>query len=278
MQPQDVTRVLSDPMAQELMQSSIPARLAYLGPDGFPRAIPIGFHWNGTQFVLCTAPHAPTVSALKTNPKVAFTVDTNAFPPHVLLVRGTHAFRGGPSIPVDWADCGEAYRPCESGESGGRPPNHLPATGKLSLKDWSFADCIDRLLPALEEFVRHADSAKLPATVGQEVQSLRMVTTNAPVMQILPGLPCPRHLAPSHAAVREDQPGAPGYNRPREGAVMQIRLSPDLREMIAIVKSPKTDLDARIPHGDGQTILREAILIVDHSSYHVGEFAILRPA
>jgi hypothetical protein len=148
--------------------------------------------------------------------------------------------------------------------------------GKLSLKDWSFADCIDRLLPALEEFVRHADSAKLPATVGQEVQSLRMVTTNAPVMQILPGLPCPRHLAPSHAAVREDQPGAPGYNRPREGAVMQIRLSPDLREMIAIVKSPKTDLHAPIPHGDGQTILREAILIVDHTSYHVGEFAILR--
>ena len=38
--------------------------------------------------------------------------------------------------------------------------------------------------------------------------------------------------------------------------------------MIAIVKSPKTDLHARIPHGDGQTILREAILIVDHTSYH----------
>ena len=44
MQPQDVTRVLSDPLAQELMRSSIPARLAYVGPDGFPRAIPIGFH------------------------------------------------------------------------------------------------------------------------------------------------------------------------------------------------------------------------------------------
>ena len=66
MQPQDVTRVLSDPLAQELMQSSIPARLAYLGPDGFPRAIPIAFHWNGIQFVLCTVPHAPKVSALQT--------------------------------------------------------------------------------------------------------------------------------------------------------------------------------------------------------------------
>jgi hypothetical protein len=89
MQQQDVTKVLSDPLAQELMQSSIPARLAYLGHDEFPRAIPIGFHWNGVQFVLCTVPHAPKVSALKANPKVALTIDTNSFPPHALLIRGT---------------------------------------------------------------------------------------------------------------------------------------------------------------------------------------------
>src|SRR2546422_6930020 len=64
MQTQDVSQVLSDPLAQELMQSSIPARLAYLGLDGFPRAIPIGFHWNGVQFVLCTVPHAPKVNTV----------------------------------------------------------------------------------------------------------------------------------------------------------------------------------------------------------------------
>jgi pyridoxamine 5'-phosphate oxidase-like protein len=102
MQPQDVTRVLNDPLAQELMQSSIPARLAYVGPDGFPRAIPIGFHWNGVQFVLCTVPDAPKVSALKTNPKVALTVDTNAFPPHVLLVRGTAAIEIVDGVPPEY--------------------------------------------------------------------------------------------------------------------------------------------------------------------------------
>ena len=91
MQPPDVAAVLADPLALELMRSSIPARLAYVGPDGFPRAIPIGFHWDGAQFVLCTVPHAPKVPALRANPKVAFTVDTNTFPPHVLLVRGTAA-------------------------------------------------------------------------------------------------------------------------------------------------------------------------------------------
>ena len=50
----------------------------------------------------------------------------------------------------------------------------------------------------------------------------------------------------------------------------------DLDEMVALVKNPKTDLHARIPHGNGQTVLREAILIIDHTSYHVGEFGIFR--
>jgi hypothetical protein len=102
MQEQDVAGVLRDPMAQELMQSSIPARLAYVGPDGFPRAIPIGFHWNGAEFVLCTVPHAPKVSALKANPKVAFTVDTNTFPPHVLLVRGIAAIDLVDGVPAEY--------------------------------------------------------------------------------------------------------------------------------------------------------------------------------
>jgi hypothetical protein len=103
--PEDLVLCLpkpSIPLAQELMQSSIPARLAYVGPDGFPRAIPIGFHWNGAEFVLCTVPHAPKVSALKANPKVALTVDTNTFPPHVLLVRGIAAIDLVDGVPAEY--------------------------------------------------------------------------------------------------------------------------------------------------------------------------------
>jgi hypothetical protein len=54
------------------------------------------------KFVLCTVPHAPKVSALKANPKVAFTVDTNAFPPHVLLVRGTAAIDIVDGVPPEY--------------------------------------------------------------------------------------------------------------------------------------------------------------------------------
>ncbi len=50
----------------------------------------------------------------------------------------------------------------------------------------------------------------------------------------------------------------------------------DLREMCALVEDPKTDLFAKIPHGDGQTILREALLAADHNAYHVGQLVLVR--
>ena len=50
----------------------------------------------------------------------------------------------------------------------------------------------------------------------------------------------------------------------------------DLAMLIKLVKDPKTDLLAKIPHGQGQTILREVILIIDHNAYHVGEMVVLR--
>ena len=46
--------------------------------------------------------------------------------------------------------------------------------------------------------------------------------------------------------------------------------------MEELVRDPATDLYARIPHGDGQTILREALLVADHNAYHLGELVFLR--
>jgi hypothetical protein len=50
----------------------------------------------------------------------------------------------------------------------------------------------------------------------------------------------------------------------------------DLEEMRALVKENKIDLFAEIPHGDGQTILREALLVADHNAYHLGQLMLLR--
>jgi len=86
---ENVLRLLNDPLAQELLNSKIPVRLAYTGLDRSPRVVPIWFHWDGQQFVLGTAPNAPKVRALTRNAKVALTIDTDTQPPQVLLVRGT---------------------------------------------------------------------------------------------------------------------------------------------------------------------------------------------
>ena len=98
----DALSVLNDPLAQELLNSNIPARLAYTGCDGAPRAIPIAFHWTGTEFVICTPPHAAKVRALQANPEVALTIDTTTFPPHVLLVRGTARVEVVDGVPPEY--------------------------------------------------------------------------------------------------------------------------------------------------------------------------------
>jgi hypothetical protein len=49
----------------------------------------------------------------------------------------------------------------------------------------------------------------------------------------------------------------------------------DLKEMEKLVDDPHADLFARIPHGDGQTILREALLVADHNSYHLGQLIVV---
>jgi len=50
----------------------------------------------------------------------------------------------------------------------------------------------------------------------------------------------------------------------------------DLQAMADLVADPSTDLYARIPHGSGQTILREALLVADHNAYHLGQLVLLR--
>ncbi len=52
----------------------------------------------------------------------------------------------------------------------------------------------------------------------------------------------------------------------------------DLDEMVELVKNSHTDLFAKIPHGDGQTILRQALVLADHNSYHLGQLVDLRRA
>jgi hypothetical protein len=79
----------TDPIAQELLRSTIPARLAYTWRDGTPRVVPMWFHWTGEAFLMGAPPNAPKMKVLADHPAVAFSIDSNAWPYQVLTVRGT---------------------------------------------------------------------------------------------------------------------------------------------------------------------------------------------
>src|SRR5882724_4522567 len=109
--------LLQHPASLQLLESRIPARLAYVWVDGTPRVIPIWFHWNGREFVMATPPKAPKLKALAKNPKVALTIDDNAFPHKVLLVRGTARLDAVDGIVPEYAAAAERYFGPEQGRA-----------------------------------------------------------------------------------------------------------------------------------------------------------------
>jgi hypothetical protein len=84
----------------------------------------------------------------------------------------------------------------------------------------------------------------------------------------------PTHVSPKFPDGYWPRTDAPPSTRAWNESVRAIQ--GDLRAMIRLVSNPKTDLFARIPHGDGQTILREALLVADHNAYHIGQLVLLR--
>jgi len=67
---------------------------------------------------------------------------------------------------------------------------------------------------------------------------------------------------------------APASKAAWDKSIQQFRQ--DLKVMQQLVANPKTDLYARIPWGDGQTILREALLAADHNAYHLAQLVDVR--
>ena|SRR5947209_9344378 len=54
-----------------------------------------------------------------------------------------------------------------------------------------------------------------------------------------------------------------------------MRFKDEMEEMCALVRAPQSDLYAPIPHGQGQTLLREAMLVADHNAYHLGQLVMV---
>jgi hypothetical protein len=107
-QPNEITEVLNRPLSQEMLARDI-TRLAYIARDGAPRNVPIGFTWNGTEVVMCTTKNAPKLPALRQNPMVALTIDTEVHPPKILLIRGKAELDVVEGIPDEYLQMNGSY-------------------------------------------------------------------------------------------------------------------------------------------------------------------------
>jgi hypothetical protein len=108
MQPNEVTEILNRPISKELLARDL-TRLAYIAKDGTPRNVPIGFAWNGSEIVMCTAKNAPKLPALSNNPAVALTIDTEVHPPKILLIRGRAELDFVDGIPDEYLEASGTY-------------------------------------------------------------------------------------------------------------------------------------------------------------------------
>lgn len=108
MEPNEVTEVLNRPLSQELLARDL-TRLAYVAMDGTPRNVPIGFTWNGSEIVVCTPKNAPKLRALRENPMVALTIDTELHPPKILLIRGKAELDYVDGIPDEYLKATSSY-------------------------------------------------------------------------------------------------------------------------------------------------------------------------
>jgi hypothetical protein len=108
MQPNEITEVLNRPISQELLAHDL-TRLAYVAKDGTPRNVPIGFTWNGSEIVMCTTKNAPKLPALRNNPMVALTIDTEVHPPKILLIRGRAELDVVDGIPEEYLQTNGTY-------------------------------------------------------------------------------------------------------------------------------------------------------------------------
>ncbi|HWX25429.1 MAG TPA: DinB family protein [Vicinamibacteria bacterium] len=84
---------------------------------------------------------------------------------------------------------------------------------------------------------------------------------------------------PKHVSPNWPEGYWPTGDGPKDGAAWDKSLKAfrsDLEAMQDLVGDSATNLFARIPHGDGQTVLREALLVADHNAYHVGQLVLVR--
>ena len=127
----------------------------------------------------------------------------------------------------------------------------------------------DRAIADLPVEARGARHPSVPHTPWRLVEHLRIAQWD-----ILQFCLDPDHVSPEYPEgywpEGDAPPDADAWDRSVDG------FQTDLTAMVDLATNPATDLFAPLPHGDGQTVLREALLVADHNAYHVGQLVVVR--
>jgi len=84
----------------------------------------------------------------------------------------------------------------------------------------------------------------------------------------------PKHVSPEFPAGYWPKSQAPPDSEAWNNTLAAFRS--DLKAIVKIVETKSTDFFTPLAHGDGQTVLREILLVADHNAYHLGELLLLR--
>ncbi len=124
-------------------------------------------------------------------------------------------------------------------------------------------------LAGLPAKLRGAKVKGLPFTIWRLLEHMRIAQWD-----ILEFSRNPKHVSPEFPEGYWPASDTPPSAATWERSLKTFRA--DLRAVERLVANPSTDLFARIEHGTGQTILREALLVADHNAYHLGQVVMLR--
>jgi hypothetical protein len=127
----------------------------------------------------------------------------------------------------------------------------------------------DEIIAGIPPKVRGQKPVGLPHSLWTLLEHLRIAQWD-----ILEFSRNPKYVSPKWPEGYWPRTDAPPSPAAWNASIKKFRQ--DLKAMQTLVKSPKTDLFARIPWGDGQTILREALLVADHNAYHLGQMLDVR--
>lgn len=149
-------------------------------------------------------------------------------------------------------------------------PNHSLRQHLIDLLNGGHAHAkFDDVIKGLAPKLRGAKPDKFPHSPWMLLEHIRIAQRD-----ILEFSRSAKHVSPKWPEGYWPKNAAPANSAAWNKSMRQVRR--DLKAMQKLVGDPKTDLFARIPWGNGQTILREALLVADHNAYHLGQLLDVR--